>query len=224
MQVSIMYKLVVNVKAYKEATGEKAIQIAKACKELENEAYSKGIEIIMVPTFFDMKDCCREGVKAFGQHVDELDYGSYTGHVIAKELSSVGAQGTLINHSEYVLEYSQIKDRIEAAKDAGLESCVCARENQRAEEIAKLSPTYVAVEPRELIGGDISISKARPELIDESLDAVGEVPLLVGAGIKTSEDIKIAVEKGVSGVLVASGVAKSNDPKEAIRELIKGFE
>ena len=92
--------------------------------------------------------------------------------------------------------------------------------------IAFLEPDMIAMEPPELIGGDISVSTARPEAIVETIEAVKSVksvPVLVGAGIKNGQDVKKAIELGAKGVLVASGIVKAKDPKKAINDLVDGM-
>jgi triosephosphate isomerase len=44
--------------------------------------------------------------------------------------------------------------------------------------------------------------------------------VLCGAGIKSGLDVSKAIELGVSGVLLASGVTKSSNPKEALEDLV----
>ncbi len=84
-------------------------------------------------------------------------------------------------------------------------------------------PEMVAVEPPELIGGDISVSAASPEIIDRSVKIVGHGKLIVGAGIKDQTDVKIACELGAYGILVASGVMQAKHPEEALRALAMGI-
>jgi triosephosphate isomerase len=82
---------------------------------------------------------------------------------------------------------------------------------------------FVAVEPPELIGGDISVSTANPELISDAVATIGAGKVLVGAGIKNAEDVRIALKLGAVGVLVASGVVKAADPVAALEDLCKGM-
>ncbi|MFH1229459.1 MAG: triose-phosphate isomerase, partial [Candidatus Aenigmatarchaeota archaeon] len=83
------------------------------------------------------------------------------------------------------------------------------------------------IEPPELIGGDISVSTAQPEIIKTAVNCVKSVSpntkVLCGAGVKTSEDVRKSIELGASGVLLASGVAKAPDIKKAMEELINGM-
>jgi triosephosphate isomerase len=154
-----------------------------------------------------------------------MDYGAHTGYIIPSAIKYAGATGTLINHSEHNLTFNfkEIENRINVAKEAGLEVCVCARTARVAKKIARYKPDYIAVEPAELIGGDISISTAKPQLIKKSVDATYPVPLLVGAGVKNREDVRKGVELGAKGILVASGVVKAKDVKAAIIDLLEGF-
>jgi triosephosphate isomerase len=46
------------------------------------------------------------------------------------------------------------------------------------------------------------------------------VDVYCGAGISTGEDVVAARELGADGVLLASGVAKAEDPGEALRSLV----
>ena len=92
---------------------------------------------------------------------------------------------------------------------------------EEARKVATLQPSFVAVEPPELIGGDVSVSTARPEIITGSVAAVDGVPLLVGAGIKNGTDVRIAMKLGAVGVLVASGVVKASNPGDVLRDFLR---
>ena len=98
------------------------------------------------------------------------------------------------------------------------------RELTEAKALAALVPDYVAVEPPELIGGAISVTSADPEIVSGTAAAVREVSeqvgILCGAGVKTGEDVATAIELGTSGVLLASGVTKADDPESALRNLV----
>ncbi len=218
-----MYKLVINLKTYQESFDKNAIKIAKICKKLEKKAKQKNVEIILCPQNLDIKDIIKEKISTYAQHIDDYEPGKYTGFISADALKQLKAKGTLINHSEHQIKQDEIKKRIQKAKELKLTTCVCARTAAKAKEIAKLKPDYIAVEPKELIGGDISISTAKPQLITNSLKAVGKVPLLVGAGIKNKNDVKKSIELGAKGILVASGVIKVKNIEKAIDDLLDGF-
>jgi len=82
----------------------------------------------------------------------------------------------------------------------------------------------VAVEPPELIGGDISVATADPDIVTDAVDAAGavndDVDVFCGAGISTGDDVVTAGELGAEGILLASGVAKADDPRAALEDLV----
>ena len=47
--------------------------------------------------------------------------------------------------------------------------------------------------------------------------------ILVGAGVKDKEDVQIALNLGAQGVLLASGVTKSDDPYTTLLDLAAGL-
>ncbi len=225
------YKLIINCKNYEESTGKNFLKLVHACRDVEEKAKNLDVDVILVPSTIDIREALSNKIQTYAQHIDIKKPGSQTGFTIPKILSNMGTQGTLISHSEHFLDNETIKKTIEIAQENNLTTCVCARDAIAAQEIAAFSPNMIAVEPKELIGGDISISTAKPELITESLVAIeqGSVNLsakpmlLVGAGVKNDRDVKKAIELGAKGILVASGVVKAQNPREAIENLLEGF-
>jgi len=217
------YKLIINLKTYEESTNKNAIKIAKICKKLKKIAKKKNVEIILCPQLIDLKEVINEKISVYSQHIDSYDFGAHTGYVIANSIKNVKAMGTLINHSEHRIKLKEIETQINICKNLNLKSCVCSRNFKETEKIAKFKPDFIAVEPKELIGGDISISTAKPKLIEKSVKAAKKISLLVGAGVKNSNDVKIAIKLGAKGILVASGVVKSKNIEKSIKELLNGF-
>jgi len=75
-----------------------------------------------------------------------------------------------------------------------------------------------------LIGGKISVSTAKPHVIEKAAKAVrGKCKLLVGAGVHTAEDVRTSLKLGASGVLLASGVTKARNKKKVLMDLVKGL-
>ena len=215
--------LFVNFKTYEEATGDKAVELAKICEKVAKET---NVEIIVIPQMADIYRVSQAvKLKVYAQHVDAVDYGSNTGRILIDAARQAGAVGTLVNHSENRIELQKIKDTVELCKQKMFEVLVCAQDPDEVEQMTRMEPTYVAFEPPELIGGDVSVSTAKPDLITESLQRaqMREIPLIVGAGVKNSADIKISMDLGAKGVLVASGVVKAENQEKAVRELISGF-
>ncbi len=213
--------LVINFKAYIEATGKHAIELAKSA---ERVARDTGVAVIVVPQFTDLKPVSESvDLKVFSQHLDPVKPGAFTGRVLAEAVKSAGAEGTMLNHSERRIGLTEIGTCLERCVDVDLYSLVCADTAQSAAEIARSKPDMIAIEPPDLIGSGISVSKARPELITDSVQkirAVGpDVKILCGAGITTEEDVSQALKLGTEGVLVASSVVKSKNPQGVLSKM-----
>lgn len=208
--------IIINFKAYSEALGYKAREISKKCVEASERTDAK---VVSVPQTQDIRVCNGD---VFAQHVDPVEPGSHTGSNLAEGLKDSGVSGTLLNHSEKRIEKEKIAEAVERCRDLDLTTVVCAQSPEECGELSKLDPDYVAFEPPELIGGDTSVSSAEPELIEEAVEK-SEVEVLTGAGIKSREDVEKSVELGCKGVLVASGVVKSENQLEEIIELCEGL-
>jgi triosephosphate isomerase len=163
-------------------------------------------------------------IAVLSQHVDPVGYGAHTGSLPAVVVKKAGAKGTLLNHSERRLRLKVLERSIQAAHQAKLWVCACARDTNEARAVAKLKPDMIAVEPPKLIGGEVSVSTASPGVIQQSKRAVGRIPLLVGAGVKNGQDVRIALKLGAKGVLVASHVTNADNPAKVLRDLIAGLQ
>jgi triosephosphate isomerase len=215
--------ILVNFKTYMEATGKKALALAKVAEEVSLET---GVCIGVSPQFTDILTISKEvKIPVFAQHIDPIAPGSYTGHVLAEAVKEAGAIGTLINHSERQLILADILSIIQRAGEVGLITCVCANSPHISAAVAALKPEMLAVEPPELIGTGIPVSKAKPEVVTGTIDLVRsinrEVMILCGAGITSGEDVAAALRLGTRGVLLASGVVKAKDPRKVLLEMAK---
>ncbi len=214
--------LLINFKNYLEASGDRALGLARAAERVSEELEA---EIVVAPPLPFLALVARSvSIPVYSQHTDCAKPGSTTGHMVAEVEKSAGARGSIVNHSERRLDIDCIRQVVEKLRELGMVSVVCARTPDEVSRISELRPDYVAIEPPELIGTGIAVSKAKPEVIKDSLNAIkGDVKLLCGAGIVGYEDVKKAVELGAEGVLVASGIVKAKDWEGKIRELAEGL-
>ncbi len=215
--------IIVNFKAYPEVEGEGALSLARACAEVAADA---GANIIACPPMVELgRVASSVRIPVMAQHVDDRVPGSATGWTTAEMVRRTGAIGSLVNHSEHRLNLDDIRSALSACKRAGLKTCVCADSAITSGKVAVYAPDMVAVEPPELIGGEVSVTNAKPEVVVEAVHAVHQIepsiPVLCGAGIKNGLDVKRAIELGAKGVLLASGVVKAKDQRQALRDLIR---
>jgi len=218
--------VVLNFKTYLESTGDNALKLAGVCDDVARET---GARVVVVPQLVDLRMVVDSvSIPVYAQTVDNVKAGSNTGHVLAEAVKEAGASGSLLNHSECRLRLADIDASVAKLRELKMASIVCTNNVAVTSAAAALGPDYVAVEPPELIGSGVSVSKAQPEVITGSVDAVkrvnGRVSVLCGAGISTGEDLRKAVELGTEGVLLASGIIKAKDQRAALLELVQGMQ
>ena len=207
--------VLLNLKAYPCDT----VEIAATAADVADDT---GVRIAVAPQTAEIAPVAETGVETWAQHVDGIEPGSHTGSTLAEATAEAGATGTLLNHSECRLRLADIDAGIRAAKRAGLETVVCANNPRQIAAATSLQPDAVAVEPPELIGTGTPVSKADPQIVTDSVKAASDdVPVLCGAGISTGEDLVAAADLGAEGVLLASGVAKADDPRAALESLVE---
>lgn len=214
--------IVINLKTYGTGTGKKALKLAKLAEEVSISTQSKFIFCVQPADISIISS--QVNMPVYAQHIDPITYGSNTGYILSESVKSAGAKGTLLNHAERKIDHRILKSSISIAKNKGLAVIACADSVKEARQIAHFNPDYIAVEPPELIGGNISVSTSKPEIITGAIKAVEKVnpkiKILVGAGIKTGLDVKKSAEFGAAGVLLASGVTKAKNPKKVLENLV----
>ncbi len=217
--------IVLNVKTYDQAIGKKVIEIAKIMEEIGNKMDVSMAIAVQTTDIFRVKNAV--SIPVWSEHIDPIQPGSHTGWTLPEAVKDAGAVGTLINHSEHRLTLADIDACLTRANEVSLDTIVCTNNITTSKAAAVLQPQFVAVEPPELIGGDISVTSADPGIVSGSVDAVKSVnpsvKVLCGAGVKNGNDVSKALELGSEGVLLASGVVKAKNKREVIEDLASGI-
>lgn len=213
--------IVINFKAYRESLGKKSLELAKVAEKVWKE---KGVTIAAAPQLVDLRIIVSEvEIPVFAQALDSAQVGAFTGSTTLQAIKDSGADGFILNHSERRVNLSLISEAVNSARSLKLTSLVCADTPDATGAVSALNPDFVAIEPPELIGTGIPVSKAKPEVVTGSIDRVRKVgstsKVICGAGISTAEDVRAALKLGTVGVLLASGVVRARDPLTVISEM-----
>lgn len=217
--------IVVNFKAFPESSGKGGLRLARVCDRVAREA---GVGIAVAPQTPDLALVAREvSIPVIAQHADNIPAGGFTGWVPPESLKASGAAGVLINHAEHQVELSTIESLVRKCESFSLGTIVCADNLRIARAVAAVEPDFVAIEPPELIGGEVSVTTADPGIVHRSvveIHRIGpKVRVLCGAGIKTGKDVAKALQLGTEGVLLSTGVVKASDPRKALMDLAAGL-
>ncbi|MDG6963750.1 MAG: triosephosphate isomerase [Nitrososphaerota archaeon] len=219
-----MRTIIVNCKNYPETMGDGSLRLAEAVKAAGEELR---VEAVIAPPLPMLALVAKTGAKVYSQAVGSGAGDKTTGAVLPEAVRAAGAAGTILNHSECRLPFSQLSKLVPRVQGMGMGVCLCAGTSREASKLASLSPRYVAVEPPGLIGSGVAVSRAKPALVRKTVSAVRESGfkggVLCGAGIVSGEDVRRAVELGADGVLVASSVVKARDWKSKVTELARSL-
>lgn len=196
--------IIVNFKKY--VSGEAAVNLAKICKKVSDET---NVKIIVAVQTQDILECLNTDTECWTQFWDP---------------KAVEYDGTLLNHSDYPLSDDELAIQSSQCTIADIPFCICVNSVEEGMKAAKLLPDFIAYEPHELIGSrDKSVSSEKPSNIQDLTSKIS-IPVLIGAGIHSPEDIKIGLQLGARGFLLATDVVKAVDPDKQLRELADAFE
>jgi triosephosphate isomerase len=215
---------IINCKNYDEIAGDKIIKIAKIAEKVSRK-YK--IPIVIAPPHHLIPLIRKFKIGVFAQHVDDKEIGSTTGFIIPEIIKKSKINGTIINHSEHRISEKEIVSLVKRLQKLKLKIVLCVKNVNEAKKYAKLNPTFIAIEPPELIGTGRAISTEKPALIINAVQAVksakNSTKLLCGAGIVSGQDVSKAKELGSKGILVASGIVKAKNWEKIISEFCKGL-
>lgn len=218
--------IIINCKNYLEIAGKRIFKLAEIAQDI-SQKYK--IEIMIAPPqnsllylsqFIKLPLIC--------QHIDNEKIGPTTGFIIPELAKSYGASGSLINHSEHKIEHASIQNIIKRLRQLNMFSIVCASSSREVGDLSRFNPDMIAIEPPDLIGTGKAVSKVNPSIITESIKEARiyskNVKVICGAGIVDKTDIQSAINLGSEGILLASGLIKSESWKDKLIELSEGFE
>lgn len=214
--------IILNFKTYKEGSGENAVKLALIAEKIQQQTK---LNIIVCVQATDLKEVASKvRIPVFAEHCDYSPIGKSTGKIIPEQLLDINVRGTILNHSENRIDIKDIEKTIIRLKELDMTSVVCVKDAIETKKVANfkvIRPTFIAVEPPELIGTETSVSSAKPEIIPKSIKNCNKIPLIIGAGIKSNEDIKTALQHGANGVLLSSHFVLSKDPEKFLIEMLK---
>ncbi len=213
--------VIINLKHYQASSGSNCEKFLSKFIGMEAPADTR-IVFALNPIDFRLARSFPE-LEFYAQHVFPVDYGPSTGHYSIESLLDLGISGSLLNHSEMRVDGIFIAKTLDKANAMDFPITICAESAAEADKYSSLKPEFIAYEPPELIGGNISVTSAKPEIIKDVIGKCSKfsVPVLVGAGVKNNSDMRKSVEYGAKGVLVASGIVLADDPLLSLTSLIE---
>jgi triosephosphate isomerase len=215
---------IINCKNYDEISGERIIRLAKISEKISRK-YK--ISIAISPPHHLIPLITKFKITVLTQHLDDKKIGSTTGFMVPEIVKKSKIDGSIINHSEHRISEKEIRNIIQKLKKLKLKTVLCVKNINEVKKYVQLNPTFIAIEPPELIGTGRAISTERPQLITKAVDSVksakNSTKLLCGAGIVSGQDVARAKELGSKGILVASGIVKAKNWEKIIDEFSRAL-
>lgn len=214
-----------NFKTYESGTGDMAVAMSKIAEEV---LLLSGKKIIPVVQTTDIREVVSNvSVEVWSQKIDPVTYGAHTGSILPESVLEDGARGTFLNHSENRFsDFETLTKAHERAREVGLKTLIFAKDIDELKKVATLKPDYISYEPPALIGSkDKSVATTEPEIITQAVEISKKenIPLIVGAGVHSAEDVRICIELGAVGIAVASDVMMADNPKQELLDLVEGL-
>lgn len=214
--------IVINFKNYPPALGKKGLILAKKLAAVKQQKY----QLAIAPSLLLLEEVITAvTIPVFAQHVDALISGPRTGNISVKELIELRAAGAILNHSERKLPLAVLQKTIRLCKKSKLKVIVCAASLSELKKIAPLYPDFIAYEPPELIGGGVSVTTAKPEIVKKAVELVGKLSpktkVLCGAGIQGREDLQAALRLGTTGILISHVVVQARNPERVLEKMLE---
>lgn len=214
--------IIINFKIYQETFGEKALKLAKIVKEVSDK-YKIRI-IITAPALDAYRIQAETGAEVWLQNIDEYRDGKHTGWVSSDQALKLGIKGSLLNHFEHQIPKGTAQ-KIIKNKAPDFKIICCAKHVGQIDSwIAGAKPDYILYEPPELIGSSTSSVASLPDSIKKAVKSSGDIPLIVGAGVKSRQDVITSLKIGAKSVGLASAFVLGQDPRALLEEIAKGFD
>ena len=202
--------------------GEQAVELALVA---DRYAEAFGVDVIFTAQYTDLRTirAATKNIRVYAQHMDPIYPGRGIGAVLPEAIREAGADGVMLNHAERPLEFSVLTKTIERAKEVGLETIVCAADEEEALRIARLGPTVLLVESPLLIGTGKRTSEQIAEVARINALIHRRMPdmhILHGAGISDEEDVYAIISAGAEATGSTSGIMKAKDPADMTRRML----
>ncbi|MFW5956359.1 MAG: triose-phosphate isomerase [Halorhabdus sp.] len=211
----------INFKVYPGTGGADGLAFANLIDEVAAET---GTAFVLAPQIPDVRMIAEAtDLPLMAPHMDALEAGRGMGKILPETIREAGAEAVVINHAENRDSFVDVERKIERAREAGLDSIVCVDSIEMGEAVAVFDPDAVIFEKPGDISTDRAITQTHPDRVEAFIEMMDEenprTKVLVGGGISTPEDVRLAFEQGADATGAASAVSLADDPASLLRSI-----
>ncbi|NIG57749.1 triose-phosphate isomerase [Chitinophaga sp. Cy-1792] len=204
---------------FKKLVGAAALELVDELSKSDDLLLSKYdiILALQAPDAVNVPPDCKFRIFIQDTFSDEKDgFLSFFQHHAIRHPS---VAGVILNHPEKKLSAGELHACVEKARALDMEMLICATTISEAVELNRYAPHYIGIESEALIGKDDSFTNHCPDIVEEARQHI-QTDILIGAGIKTPEDLHHVINTGGSGVLVSSLILKSKQPLNTLTDFL----
>jgi len=179
-----------------------------------------GVEVVVCPAFTSLAAAVGRGIPVYAQNVHWASEGAFTGEESAPMLLELGVQGAIVGHSERRQLFGEtdesVRQRCEAALDAGLAVIACVGETESEREageteavlrrqvaaIPRHDALVIAYEPVWAIGTGKTATPELAQAAHETIKALHDTRVLYGGSVKPENAVELMKQPAVDGALV----------------------
>lgn len=215
----------VNLKIYPETYGNHALRLARLLEEIEADTDAR---FVLTPQLPDLRTVAAEtDVAVVAPYMDATEPGRGMGRILPETLADAGADGVVLNHAENRDTLTDLVWKIDRCRDLGMDSIVCVDSIEMGRAIAEFDPDMMTYEMPEDISTGRAITQTHPDRVRDFLAMIEEenprTRVLVGGGISTPEDVRLAFEQGAHASGAASAVSLADDRESLLRDIAAVF-
>ncbi|WP_258560367.1 triose-phosphate isomerase [Halorhabdus salina] len=127
--------------SYKDYRGTDGFEGLELARTIERIAAETGRTFARTPQLPDIRLLSRETtLPIIAPSVDPVSPGRATGRVRPEALSDAGAVGAVINHTEKQDTLTDVQQKVERCRDAGLDTIVCVDSVETGRAVAPFEP------------------------------------------------------------------------------------
>lgn len=221
MKPAEILHLIINFKSFHLYKGSNCIKLAK---EIEQISKQNSFPIAICPPIHCLSTIINEvDLPTFSQVVDPLLKGNFTAKMPIETLVDSGATGILLS-DDLSMSLKDSEFILRTARTLKLLTVFISTNVAISAAVSKLDPHGIAFSPPDYASDGTTVASSTLDPIENHIRRIkienSRVFPICGAGIKTSADIKKAIELGSHGIMLDDQFLQSSDREKRISEFI----
>jgi triosephosphate isomerase len=193
---------------------------------LEEVGKRTDTEFVLTPQLPDVRMIAdKTDLDVLAPYIDAVEPGRGMGKILPETIADTGADGVVINHAENRDTLTDIVWKINRCRDLGMDSVVCVDSLEMGQSVLEFDPDLLIYEMPEDLGTERAITQTHPERVERFLAMVEEqnprTRVLVGGGISTPDDVRLAFEQGADATGAASAISLADNPESLLYSIGK---